>query len=235
MKKQSKKSDQVIGYCRVSTLEQAIEGVSLEAQIATITAYASMRGLDLLEIIVDAGISGSIPLEDREGGKKLVALTKTKKVSGVIAIRLDRLFRDASNCLSVTNAWDKSSITLHLIDLCGQSIDTSSAMGKMFLTLSAAFAELERNLIRERTKAGMEQKKVKNERFSRYVPYGKALAEDKTTLVDALEEQHVINLAKKLHESGLSLQKIANELNKAHANRAGGLFLKTQIVKMLAA
>lgn len=224
-----------VGYARVSTLEQAAEGVSLESQVSTMRAYATMRGLELAEIIIDAGVSGSIPLEDRPGGKRLVAATG-RKIAGVIAVRLDRLFRDASNCLSVTNSWDKSGVALHLIDLGGQSIDTSSAMGRMFLTMSAAFAELERNLIRERTKAGMEQKKANGERYSRFTPLGKVLLEDGVTLANEPQEQAIIGLARQLHNDGLSLRKIAEELNKqGHTNRAGGKFSKTQIVRMVAA
>lgn len=224
-----------VGYARVSTLEQAVEGVSLESQISTIQMYANLRGLELAEIVIDAGVSGSIPLEDRPGGKRLVAATG-RKIAGVIAVRLDRLFRDASNCLSVTNSWDKSGVALHLIDLGGQSIDTSSAMGRMFLTMSAAFAELERNLIRERTKAGMIQKKVNGERYSRYTPYGTVLSDDGIALLDEPKEQAVISIARELHSNGLSLRKIAEELNsKGFVNRAGGPWSKTQIVRMVAA
>src|SRR6266576_5058844 len=68
-------------------------------------------------------------------------------------MKLDRLFRDAEDALRQTKAWDRTGISLHLVDIGGQSMNTGSAMGRMFLTLMAGFAELERNLIAERTTA----------------------------------------------------------------------------------
>ena len=68
-----------------------------------------------------------------------------------MACKLDRLFRDAADCLNVTKHWDKRNIALHLIDVGGQTIDTSSSMGRFFLTMMAGVAEMERNLIRDRT------------------------------------------------------------------------------------
>jgi len=84
---------------------------------------------------------------------------------------LDRLFRDASDCLVQTKVWDKAGIGLHLLDMGGQSINTASAMGRMFFTMSAGFAELERNLIAERTAAATQFKKKRLEAYSA-VPFG---------------------------------------------------------------
>ena len=71
--------------------------------------------------------------------------------TAVVAAKLDRLFRDAADCLNMSRRWDDAEVGLHLIDM---GIDTRSAMGRAFLTMAAGFAELERNLIGERTKAG---------------------------------------------------------------------------------
>jgi site-specific DNA recombinase len=58
-----------VGYGRVSTQEQAEQGISLDAQEARIRAYATMRGLELVAVVVDAGVSaGKYTLEQREGG-----------------------------------------------------------------------------------------------------------------------------------------------------------------------
>jgi len=150
-----------IGYVRVSTNEQADHGVSLDAQYESLMAYALLQKLNLVEVIVEDAISGSVPLADRPGGRRLLELVGKKKARQVIAIKLDRLFRDAADALAQTGIWDKPGITLHLIDVGGQAINTSSAMGRMFLTMMAGFAELERNLIAERTTAAMAHKKSK--------------------------------------------------------------------------
>ena len=150
-----------IGYVRVSTNEQADHGVSLDSQHESLMAYALLQKLNLVEVVIEDAISGSVPLADRPGGRRLLELVGKKKARQVIAIKLDRLFRDAADALAQTGIWDKSGITLHLIDVGGQAINTSSAMGRMFLTMMAGFAEIERNLIAERTAAALAHKKSK--------------------------------------------------------------------------
>lgn len=78
----------------------------------------------------------------------------------MVAIKLDRLFRDAVDCLTATREWDRAGTTLHLVDMGGTCLNTGSAMGRMFLTMAAGFAELERNLISERTAAAMSHLKA---------------------------------------------------------------------------
>ncbi|MGH7459665.1 MAG: recombinase family protein [Pseudomonas sp.] len=64
------------------------------------------------------------------------------------------------DCQGTTKAWDRAGVALHLIDLGGQALDTSSAMGRFFLTVMAGAAELERGLIRERTSTALQHKKA---------------------------------------------------------------------------
>lgn len=154
----------VVGYSRVSSVEQAMEGVSLAAQRVAVRAYAEAHGLMMLEIIEDAGISAAIPLAERPGGARLAALVRDGSVGGVVAVKLDRLFRDALDALAVTRAWDELSVALHLIDL---RIDTSSAVGRLFLTVIAAVAEMERGLIAERTASALAHLKAQGVRIGR--------------------------------------------------------------------
>ena len=87
------------------------------------------------------------------------SVRKGKAIKHILSLKLDRLFPDASDCLFQTKVWDKLGIGLHLLDMGGQSINTASAAGRMFLTMSVGFADLERNLISERTKAGSNTKR----------------------------------------------------------------------------
>lgn len=225
----------VIGYTRVSSEGQAQEGVSLEAQAAQIRAYATMKGFELLGIVEDAGISGGVALADRQGGSEVLAAIKGKKVSGVVACKLDRLFRDASDCLATTSQWDKSGVALHLLDMGGQSIDTSSAMGRMFLTMMAGMAEMERNLTSERTKAALSHKKAKGERVGT-VAYGFQLSADGVNLEPNQAEQAVIECIKTLADAGLSQRAIVAELEKRGVlGRTGKPLQKTQIARILEA
>ena len=199
-----------IGYIRVSTEEQAQEGVSLDAQRATLQAYAILRGLELIEIVVDEGVSGGKDLSSRPGGCRVADIASKGKVSAVIACKLDRLFRDAADCLNTTKAWDRKDVALHLIDVGGQSIDTSSTMGRFFLTMMAGVAEMERNMIRDRTKCAMDFKRSKGERISRFAPFGFQF--NGGLLVEDAAEQAIIADIAQLRRDGLTYQAICDEL-----------------------
>jgi site-specific DNA recombinase len=223
-----------IGYVRVSTQEQAEQGISLDAQAAAIRAYATMRGLELVAVVIDAGVSaGKYTLEAREGGRRVLDGIRQRTVRHVIALKLDRLFRNTVDCLNTVDAWDQAGVSLHLIDMGGASIDTASAMGRMFLTMAAGFAEMERNLTAERTTAALSRKREKHQRTGE-IPYGKALDADGVHLLDHAPEQAVIATVRALRTSGLSYRAIAGELNaRSMVNRAGGRFNHTQVVRML--
>lgn len=107
-------------------------------------------------------------------------------------------------------------------------------MGRMFLTMAAAFAEMERNLIAERTAAALSRKAEKGERIGE-LPYGKMLAPDGVHLLDHPAEQAVIATVRELRRAGLSTRCIAAELNhRGLTNRAGGAFQHTQVCRILA-
>jgi len=200
-----------IGYIRVSTEKQSNEGISLDDQKNKIKEYANLKDLELVDIIADKGVSGGIPLKQREGGKKLLSKVDNDNIDIVISMKLDRLFRDAIDCLTITKEWDNSGIALHLLDLGGNTLDTSSPMGRMFLTMSAGFAEMEKNLIGQRTKNALKYKKDNKQAYSP-TPTGYKRTGD--NLEENKEEMKTIKLIKKLRESGKSLRKIAEKLNK---------------------
>lgn len=212
---------QAIGYVRVSTDQQADEGVSLDAQRARIAAYATAAGLQLVEIIEDPAVSGGAPLESRPGGARLVAASRKGKLD-VVALKLDRLFRDAADALTVTRAWDKGGVGLHLVDVGGQAINTGSAMGRMFLTMMAGFAELERGIIAERTAAALRHMKGDG-RVYNHVPLGYRAQDGRLVPID--EEQVVVAEILALHAQGKTLREIAGELNgRGIVGKKGGRF-----------
>jgi DNA invertase Pin-like site-specific DNA recombinase len=209
-----------------------MEGISLEAQEARLRAYCAMRGLDLVEVVVDAGVSGYKPLEERVGGKKVVDMVRSHAVGAVVALKLDRLFRNCADCLGVTSGWDRHEVALHLVDLGGQAVDTSSAMGRFFLTVMAGAAELERNQIAERTSTALQFKKSRGERVGT-VQYGFSLAPDGVHLVENPAEQSIIGFARAARSQGCSLRKIAELLAKnGKKSRANNVFYPKQIACM---
>ena len=138
-----------IGYIRVSSEDQAESHLSLDAQKQQIEAYCTFKGLSLTQILCDEAISGGKPIQSRPAGSELFTLIDEGNTTAVVATKLDRLFRDALDCLQVNAILQASNVHLHLLDL---NVDTSNAMGKAFLTIAAAFAELELNRGKERTR-----------------------------------------------------------------------------------
>ncbi len=200
-----------IGYVRCSTQEQADSGLGLTAQAERIRAYCLMKKLVLVEIIDDPGVSGGKPLANREGGKQLLERIKKRKADAVVMLRLDRMFRNAGDCLTTVEKWEKSGIALHVVDLGGNAIDTTSAAGRFMLVVLAGAAEMERNLTRERTRSAMAVKRANGHRFGA-VPYGFDLADDGKALVARASEQAVVDQMKALRAKAWTLEAIAEEL-----------------------
>jgi DNA invertase Pin-like site-specific DNA recombinase len=183
----------------------------LEAQEERLISYCKMAGLEVVEVIREEGVSAGKPLAVRPGGERLLQLVASKKVRHVVALKLDRLFRDAEDALRQTRAWDKAGVALHLVDMGGQTLNTATAMGRFFLNMMAAFAELERNLIAERTATALVHKKAHRQAYSP-TPYGfdrvgKELSENP-------QEQEIIAQIFTWRQNGWSLRKIAAELNR---------------------
>ncbi len=225
-------------YCRVSTEEQVREGQSLETQEANLAAYATLRNLDVAEVVVDAGVSAFKPLADREGGRRVLELVASGAASAVVCWKLDRLFRNTGNCLATVDDWKNKGVALHLADLGGTAVDTSSAAGKMFLVMLAGFAEMERNLTSERIKAVLQKKRDAGEYSGGHCPFGHRRARGGGLEPDEVE-QETIAIAKDLSAAGMSLRKIAVRLlelerrpkkaRRWHARTVSSL-LKAQVV-----
>ena len=117
----------IYGYCRVSTTEQADDGVSLAAQKQQITGYAMMKGWKLAEVFIEAGVSGSVPLSERPEGRRL--LQAVSKGAVVITAKLDRMFRSAADALVTLEELKGQGVALHMIDLGGDV--TGNGISKM--------------------------------------------------------------------------------------------------------
>lgn len=200
-----------IAYVRVSTEEQTCSGLGLADQRARAAAYCQMRGLTLTRVIEDGGVSAGKPLLSRPGGAELIQRVRRRETAHVVMLKLDRGFRNAADCLATVEAWDRARITLHIIDLGGNAIDTASAAGKFMLTVLAGAAEMERNLTRERTRAALQVKRGRGERISRFAPFGTRLNELGRVVADRDEQAAIATIAA-LRNEGRSLRIIAATL-----------------------
>jgi len=219
-KKQREVTNKALAYLRVSTDRQ---DTSMELQEAQVRAYCTLKGLELVHVLYEPDVSGfKTKLSARPEGSKIAAMIKSEGVQHVIAIKLDRIFRNAADALVTAEKWDNQGVSLHILNVGGQAIDTGSTTGKMFFTMLAGFAEFERNMIVDRINAALAHKKSKGERMGN-VPYG--FMADKNVrnelghtvtaakLVENPAEMAVIERMKALRASGLSLRMVAASLN----------------------
>lgn len=222
----------LIGYIRVSTEEQAKEGLSLDAQKQKILKYTDLWDAEIVEIVSDPGVSAGKPLEDRPGGKRVLEAVDSKSVDGVVSLKLDRLFRNASDCLNIVERWDKQSTALHLIEMGQQAVNTAGPMGKFFLTIMAGVAELERNQIRERTAMIMQHMKEQGLYTGGRPPYGFEVKEGR--IVENDNEQQIIALINQLRDDGLYIKQIVAQLEEMGVtSRKGTPLQATQIMRIL--
>ena len=194
----------IYGYCRVSTMKQANEGESLDVQRRQIEGYAHMHALTLAGVLVEEGVSGSVPVEDRPVGGQLFA--KLQRGDIVIAAKLDRLFRSALDALKVVESLKTRGVKLHLLDLGGDI--AGNGLSKLFLTIAAAFAEAERDRIRERIGQSKADQKARGRYLGGRVPFGYRCGES-GELFPNEAEQEVIREIVSLRAQGKALRAIA--------------------------
>jgi putative DNA-invertase from lambdoid prophage Rac len=209
----------VYGYCRVSTLAQANEGESLEVQRRQLEGWAHMQGQTLDAVFVERGVSGSIPLSDRPEGGRLWA--QLRKGDVLVAAKLDRLFRSALDALQAVEDLKRRGVSLVLLDLGGDI--AGNGLSRLFLTIAAAFAEAERDRIRERIVTVKRDQKERGRYLGGKVPYGFRLVkvgDGKETILEPIpEQQAIIRRVHELRATGATLRAIQATLGDEHGER----------------
>jgi site-specific DNA recombinase len=199
------RSPLAVGYTRVSTEEQAREGVSLDAQKARIEAWALANETALIGFYEDAGISGG-RAENREGLQGAIGLACEKKAILVVS-SLSRLSRSTRDTLALAERLEKAGADLVSLS---ERIDTTSASGKMVFRMLAVLNEFERDQISERTAAALRHKRDQHHAYSP-TPYG--FDRIGNTLVLNPAEQEVLERILRLRTLGWSLRRIADRLD----------------------
>lgn len=150
----------VIGYVRVSTEDQAREGVSLEAQCEAIRGWWVAHGAGReLVILGDPAVSGC----RMDRGGLATALGHCRRGGALVAYSLSRLARSTRGMIEMGERLQAEGCELVSIS---ERIDTGSAMGRMVFQLLAVLAEFERNQTAERTSMALRHKMARGERVS---------------------------------------------------------------------
>jgi len=221
--------NRAVGYIRVSTERQAVEGVSLDAQREKIRAWCDAQGYELLGVEVDAGISGK-RAANRPGLQAALALA-CREHAALVVYSLSRLARSTRDALTISERLDKAGADLVSLS---ERIDTTSAAGKMIFRVLAVLAEFERDLISERTRGAFEHMRAQGEKTGGSLPFGYRLAADGRRLEPDPEGQRIVALIRRRHARGDSLSGIARDLEaRAVPTAGGGRWTHRQVASVL--
>jgi len=206
-----------VAYVRVSTEQQATEGVSLEAQQEKINAWCLLNDYQLVSVHVDAGLSGK--RADNRPELQL-ALDQVTRFGGVLVVySLSRLARSTKDTIAISERLEKAGADLVSLS---EKIDTTTAAGRMVFRMLAVLAEFERDQLSERVTMAMDHKRRKSERISGRIPYGFTLAADGVALVAEPTEQNTLATIRQLRDAGASIRSIVAHLNNNQVPTKGG-------------
>jgi DNA invertase Pin-like site-specific DNA recombinase len=184
-------------YARVSTPDQ-----HLENQLLDLRKLAAQRGFEVVREYTDRGISGS--KAKRPGLDAMMADARRGEFSVVLVAAFDRLARSTKSFLSTVEELEQLGIALIS---AREAVDTTGAMGRMFVTLVASIAELERSLIVERIRSGMRRARLEGQRLGRA-----PIAIDRNALVrDRLSGMSLTETAKRYRVSRATVVRLVRE------------------------
>ncbi len=179
-------------YARVSTTDQ-----STESQLLDLRRYVRERGWELFKEFCDNGVSGTT--DSRPALNELMNAARKRKFDAVLVWRFDRFARSTRHLINALEEFKNLGIDFVSYQ---ENIDTSSPLGSAIFTIISAVAQLERDIIAERVKAGLR----------RAVENGKKLGRPESE-VDLRE-------LRRLRARGLSLRAIADQVGISHTKVA---------------
>lgn len=144
-------------YLRVSTTDQTTLNQELELK-----EYCKRSNHEIVEIYKDEGISGA--KTSRPELDRMLQDMRQKRFEGIVVWKFDRLGRSTSHLLQVLQELQNKGVSLIATS---QNIDTNTPMGKFFFTILSGFAEMEREIITERIKLGLERRRKEGKPLGR--------------------------------------------------------------------
>lgn len=184
-------------YVRVSTTQQAADGVSLGAQERELSAAATLAGYTEVEIVREEGRSGK-SIKGRPALRSALDRLNKGQAVALFVTRVDRLARSTKDFLSIIDQANTHKWRLVLLDL---NLDTSTYQGRFVVTIMGALAEMERAIIGER------QKDVHRDRRAQGKVWGVDVGPKSKIPLEVMER------IRDMREKGMSYHAIANQLN----------------------
>ena len=195
-------------YYRVSTDEQNVSGLGLEAQREAARQYAAKNGLEIVAEYTDGGLCGALEIEKRQALHEAVSALKKGMI--LLVAKRDRLSRDKFVMASIERMIEIKKC--RILSASGEGTEGDTDGDFLQRGMIDLYAQYERRLIKSRTKAALSAKIRRGERAGQ-IPYGYDLSADGQTLTPNAEQQSVVAQIRSLREAGHSLRAIAQELN----------------------
>lgn len=216
----------LVAYCRVSSNGQQ-ENTSLEYQMSKIKAYCELTGHTLAAEFHE--VQSASGAKTRHFLREALELVLTGTADGIICMSLDRLARSTIEGLRIIAELERAGRQFVVLDL---DLDTNTPIGRCVLTVLLSFAQLERDTIAERCRAGRKAIAEAGGYYAGRPPYGWNAVDGKLVINEL--ELTVRRLILRWHASGMGGTAIARELNR-HAIPAknGGLWLPDVVRKIL--
>lgn len=202
----------IANYIRVSTLEQAQEGYSISAQKERLTAYCKAQGWENYKFYVDEGISAKDT--DRPELQRLLKDMRNGRIDTILVYRLDRFTRKVIDFHKMLEEMKEYDCTFKSAT---EPYDTSSAMGRMFISLVATIAQWEAENLSERIKMALEEKVSSGERVGN-VPYPFDLGDNEKLIINPGRTKTTMDIIEKI-KSGMSAESVSDYLNKTNNDR----------------
>ena len=156
-------------YIRVSTEEQARNGLSLRDQINTLREYAREKGYTVVGEYQDAGISARKPYKKRPALLRLLDDCRAKKIDLILFTKLDRWFRNVGNYYAVQDVLDANKVNWQAIT---EDYETVTASGRLKVNIMLSVAQDEADRTSERIKFTFEEKRARGESTNGKAPLG---------------------------------------------------------------
>ena len=226
----------VVGYLRVSTDRQAEEGTGLDYQRRGIEVWAAANGVEVIAFFADEGISGSEPIEGRQGLFHAMGMLSRDYVDGIVVWKLDRLARDVvlQEVLYrdiVLKGGELYSTFSSENDTLRDPQDPTQEMVRVIL---GAVAQLERKMLKARSMAGKAEKRAQGGYIGGRTPFGQRASGVRGQLEPDPEQMETIEMMVDLRKKGFGYERIARELDKrGRPTQRGGPWTRVSVRDIL--
>jgi len=231
----------IYGYCRVSTIEQAENGISVDTQQELITEFVRDKfNKEVSEWFIDAGVSGTVPILERARCREMTDVMDEYDV--IVSTRIDRLSRSCNDLLATIPKLEACGVTLYLCEQFGDmpivypkdvaakgldaKYDMNSLVNQIMLMVLSAVAEMEFENTKKKFAEGKISWAERGYSIGGSPPFGYCFQEEKLKhgnrmkirkkLVEVPEEQAVLKTIRLARKRGLGARKIAKQVENTH-------------------